>query len=191
MNEPNALRAALDRWQLGALIAGVIGLALCVIGAVFDHAQFFQSYLFAYLFWLGIALGSAASVMTYQLVKGAWGAVSRRVFEAASATVPLLIVLFIPLLFGLRDLYPWARPEEAAKLGPKHDLYLNVPFFIVRAVIYFAIWLVIAYLLNHWSAAQDQTYDTTPTRRLRTFSAPGLILYVLTISFAAVDWEMS
>jgi hypothetical protein len=190
VNEPNALRAALDRFQFGALIAGAIGLVLCVIGAIFDHAQFFQSYLFAFLFWLGIALGSAASVMTYQLVKGAWGAVSRRVFEAAAATVPLLIVLFIPLLFGLRDLYPWTRPDEAAKLGQK-TLYLNVPFFIVRAAIYFAIWLLIAYLLNRWSSAQDQTYDTAPTRRLRTFSAPGLILYVLTISFAAVDWEMS
>jgi hypothetical protein len=101
--------------------------------------------------------------------------------------------LFIPLLFGLSYLYSWARPAEVAAdaiLQYKHP-YLNVPFFVVRTVIYFAVWLALAYFLNKWSFEQDRTGDPALATRLEALSGPGLILYGITVTFSSVDWAMS
>ncbi|HEV3202826.1 MAG TPA: hypothetical protein VGY77_00515 [Gemmataceae bacterium] len=181
------------RWQGRALALGVAGLVLCGAGAWFRPAPFFRSYLVAFNFWLGIALGSLAIVMLYHLTGGGWGLVIRRLLESATQTLPWLALLFIPLLFGLHEIYSWANPDEfarAAILGNK-SRFLNVPFFEIRAGIYFAVWLALAYLVNKWSRDQDQSGDPRYLRRFRLLSGPGLILYGLTITFASVDWVMS
>ena len=158
-----------------------------------NPTQFFRSYLLAYLFWLGIPLGSLAVLMVHHLVGGAWGAVIRRVLESATRTLPVLVFLFVPLLFGLPELYIWARPEVvmADEILQRKSVYLNVPFFIVRAALYFIVWLVVSFALNTWSVAQDQAGADPSERRMRLLSGPGLVLYVLTATFAAVDWMMS
>lgn len=193
MSQNDLTRSRLDRVQWLALLVGAAGLAACALGASFSPAQFFQSYLFAYLFWLGIALGSLGVTMLYHLVGGAWGFVVRRPQEAAAMTLPLLALLFVPLLFGLRDLYLWARPEVVAgdPLLQHKSPYLNVPFFMVRTAVYFAIWIAIAYLLNRWSLAQDRTDDPALARRMRDVSRFGLVLYFLAVTFAFIDWVMS
>jgi hypothetical protein len=180
------------RAQLGALIAGALGLALCALGWYLEPAQFFQSYLFAYMYWLGIALGSIAVVAVLHLVGGAWGIAIRRPLEAAMCTLPLLALLFVPILFGMSALYPWMRPEAAHDPAIAHKAaYLNFGAFLARAIVYFAIWAALAYLFNRWSLAQDHAAGPGPTRRLRALSPPALILYCLTVTLAAVDWVMS
>ena len=181
------------RIQRGALIAGVVGLVLCVIGALFDLDQFFQSYLWAYLFWLGIAAGCFGIMLLQHLAGGRWGVVIRRFLESGAMTLPLMALLFIPLLFGLQSLYVWARPEavQADEILQHKQPYLNVPFFIIRALLYFAIWSGLALLLNRWSLQQDRTADPNLSRRFRLLSGPGLVIYMLTMTFASFDWAMS
>ena len=169
------------------------GLVACGLGAALDPLAFFPSYLFAFMFWLGVALGSLAILMLYHLVGGEWGFAVRRVFEAAALTLPLLLLLFFPLLFGLEVLYPWARPAAVAAdpLLQHKSAYLNPAFFSIRAAVYFAIWIGMALLLNRWSHEQDRTGDPAPARKMRELSRFGLVLYMLTMTFASIDWVMS
>ena len=195
MNQSEALQPRLNRIQQWSLIVGGTGVLLSLVGAFISREQFFQSYLFGYLFWVSIALGCVAVTMLHHVTGGAWSFTIRRLAESGAMTLLLMAVLFIPILLGINQLYLWARPEIVAEsvLVQHKAPYLNVPFFIVRAVIYFAIWIGLAYLLNKWSLEQDQDNTAAPslTNRLRSLSAPGLILYVLTASFAAFDWMMS
>lgn len=185
------LQRDLRRWRIPAFAIGGVMLAAGIIGAVFSPADFFRSYLFGYLFWFAISLGSMAMVMMQYLTGGAWGVVSRRTFESASRTLPLVAILFIPVLIGIPKLYEWAHSDlvQANDKMQHRASYMNTPFFIVRAIIYFAIWLTFTYLLNRWSKEQDERGGLTS--RLEALSAPGLILYVFTLTFAAVDWAES
>lgn len=181
------------RAQAFLLAAGTAALALGAAGLFYDPAQFFRSYLIGYLFLLGTALGCMGFLMLYHLTSGFWGLILRRLFEAASRTLPLMALLTVPLLLGLPQLYQWTSPEAVASdhyLQVK-QFYLTVPFFVLRQVLYFAIWLALAYFLNKWSAVQDTRGDDAILRRLRSVSGPGILLYGITITFAAVDWLMS
>lgn len=194
MNGTYSAPPEVARWQQRALIVGAVFTLLFAGGAFLDRAQFFHSYLVAYLFWTGIALGSLAILLLQHLTGGAWGLVIRRVLEAATRTIPLMAVLFIPIILGAHQIYPWTHHEEMSKtpaLEQKARLYLNLPFFSARAALYFAIWILTAYLLNKWSLEQDRTADRRFTRRMRMMSGPGLLLFVLTVTFASVDWAMS
>src|SRR5262245_9961026 len=176
---PSTLAPEIRRFQQRTLLFGVVGLLLCLVGAFFSPEQFFRAYLLAYVFWIGLALGCLAVVMIYHLSGGAWGVVIRPLLESATRTLPLMIVLFVPLAFGLQDLYVWARPEVVADdaLLQHKRLYLNVPFFLLRTVLYFVAWGSVAYFLNKWSREQDQhVTDPRPTQRLQLLSGPGLIL---------------
>lgn len=174
--------------QRGALILGILALGLCGIAAVGNPAQFFQSYLFAFLFWAGIPLGCLGILMLHHLTGGGWGIVIRRLLESAARTLPLTVLLFLPLLLGLRWVYRWA---QGASLHPHQEIYFRFGFFLSRAVVYFLIWLVLAYLLTRWSQQQDLGSAHSYVRRLQVLSGPGLILYGLTATFASVDWIMS
>ncbi|MCG3155344.1 MAG: hypothetical protein DKINENOH_01950 [bacterium] len=193
MNHADTLTPILARWQQRALIVGVLALALCGVGAALGTAQFFQSYLLGYLFWLGLTLGSFALLALHHLVGGGWGFSIQRLLEASSRTLPLMIVLFLPLAFGLQELYLWARPEAVSgdAILQHKARYLNVPFFTARTIAYFAIWALLIFFLNRWSKQQDQSGDLMLTRRLRQLSGPSLVIYVLTLTFASVDWVMS
>ena len=176
-----------------ALVAGVAGAAALTAGGVTDHAQFFQSYLLGFLYWLGIGAGSLAILMIYHLTGGAWGAIIRRVLEAATRTLPLLAVLFVPLVFGLHDLYHWTHTDEmmADAVLQRKTAYLNVPFFLARAAAYFVIWSALALLLNRWSRQQDERADPALIDRMRKLSGGGILLWGLATTFASFDWIMS
>lgn len=183
----------LNRVQRGALIAGVVSLGICAAGAVASPAQFFRSYLVAYMFFFGIGMGSMAILMIHHITGGAWGAVIRRLLESGTRTLPLMVVLFLPLLFGMHDLYEWTHVDVVAhNPALQHKaLYLNIPFFLVRAAFYFVVWLLLMRYLNRWSLEQDATLDAAPAERMELLSRGGLVLIGLTMSFAAVDWLMS
>jgi hypothetical protein len=195
MNDGAAIHlAAMSRVQRSALAVGLIASAICIAGAFFTPgAQFFHSYLFAFLYWLGIALGSCAVVMLYHLTGGQWGLITRRVLESGARTLPLMALLVVPLLFGVPYLYEWAHSDAVAHdpLLQHKSVYLNLPFFVGRTLLYFAVWLALAFFLNKWSRQQDATGDPDLARKMRALSAPGLVLYGLTGTFAAVDWVMS
>jgi hypothetical protein len=187
------LLADVNSCQVRALIVGIVAAVVCIVDGFFFPTQFFRSYLFAYVFWIGFPLGGMAIVMINHLTGGNWGLPIRRALEAASRTLPLMVLLFIPILFGMRTLYSWATPAAVRadpELQYKHD-YMNVWFFIVRTIIYFGVWILWAYLLNRWSAQQDETGDRRIAVRLESFSGPGLVLYVFLMFFCSVDWVMS
>jgi hypothetical protein len=183
----------LHRMQSGALVVAGIGILACLIGVFAARQQFFHAYLISYLFFIGLALGSMAILMIQYITGGAWGAVIRRLLESATRTLPLMAVLFLPIALGVGDLYEWARPEHVAHdpILQHKSLYLNVPFFLGRAVFYFAAWIGTAYFLNRWSRQQDAGADPRLTRRLEMLSRGGLLLYAFTMTFASMDWGMS
>jgi hypothetical protein len=176
-----------------ALLVGMIGLVLCVIGWVATPREFFVAYLFAEIFFIGLSLGSLGILMIHHLTGGYWGYGVRRFLEAAVGNLPLLALLFVPIFFGLSELYPWRHPDIVAahELLAKKQSYLNATGFAVRAIIVFAVWIVISQLLLKWSAEQDATVSVEPTRKMRTLSGPGLVIWPVTMTFAAVDWIMS
>ena len=179
------------------IVGGVFGV-LSLVGAFLQPDAFFPAYLIGYMACLGFALGSMVILMLRHLTKGGWGMIIRRILGAAMRTIPLLTVLFVPLLFGIPKLYVWARPLESIHDKKLHDhlvditkSYLNVHGFIYRAILYFAIWNLLSFLLTRWSREQDQPSSRDNTLRFKKLSGPGIILYAFTISFAAIDWIMS
>jgi len=192
---PERIRAQFDRVQVFAfavgLICGILALICAAVTDSWDH--FFQSYLFAFVFWICIPLGCVAILMMHHLTGGGWGYPIRRLLEASSRTFLVMAVLFVPLFFALSKLYPWARPEEvrADPILQYKRPYMNPAFFDVRTVIYFAIWILLGYLLNRWSEEQDRTADPKLAGKLEAMSAPGLILWGLGVTYASIDWVMS
>ena len=193
MTQASTVDSDLAQLQQRALIAGVAGIVLCAVGAAMNPAQFYQSYLVGYLFWIGIPLGGMGILMLHHLVGGGWGFIIRRALESSMWTLPLMAVLSIPIIIGMSDLYLWARPEVVAtdEILRHKAGYLNPGGFIVRLVIYFVIWGAMGYCLSQWSCEQDETGDPALTSRLSFISGPGLPVLALTITFSVVDWAMS
>jgi len=175
------------------LLVGAVGAVLSLAGGFFDTTRFLQSYLMAYMLWLGVTLGCLALGMVHQLSGGAWGVVIRRPIGAASRVLPLMTVLFLPIALGMNRMYPWTDAALVARdeaLQHK-QLYLNTPFFLIRAAIYFLAWNALSYFLNAWSLEQDRTGNPRLARRMQMLSAGGLLAYGFTITFASFDWLMS
>jgi hypothetical protein len=192
-------RPALFAATWPALVVGAVALLACGAAAVFGSVDaILRSYLFAWVFWVGIAVGSLGVLMLHHLVGGAWGEVIRRPAEAAAMTLPLLAVLFIPIAFGLHPLFPWARADEVAQdalLQHRRPLF-NVGAFLIRVAMYFAIWILIAWRLRSLSLREAAPQTTAEDdfeihRRLRSASALGTVLYFITGSLFAVDLIMS
>jgi hypothetical protein len=185
--------AELAELQRRALVVGGAAAIPSLIGAFVDPAAFFHSYLVAFLMCLGVPLGCMSLVFLHHLTGGSWGFVMRRIPEAASRTLPLVALFFVPLVFGLRHLYAWARPEDVAldPLLQHKSAYLNVPFFVGRMLFDFAAWGALAFFLSRWSRQQDEHVDAYRVRRMRGLGAAGLVLYVLTSTFVAFDFLMS
>jgi len=187
-----AAPAAVGRLQTLGLIAGGIGLVLSVLGFVLSRDYFFRGYLVGWVYWTGLSLGCLAIAMVGHLSGGDWAVVIRRVLEAGSRVLPWMLLLFIPIALGMPNLYEWARPEASADPILKlKQAYLNRDFFLVRQIVYFAIWSALAFSLSRLSRRQDNGGDASLLGRMRVISAPGLIIYCLTVTFASVDWLMS
>lgn len=180
-------------------IAGV-AIILAIVGFfAAGSEQFYRSYLQAYMFWIGLTLGSLGLLMMQHLSGGAWGVMIRRNCEAATRLFPLLFVLFLPLLIATvtGKLYIWSQdpsgwtPEQHEIIEQKAHYYLNVKFFIVRVFIYFGIWILFSWLLNKYSREQDETGNRFLTKTMSKISGPGLVVCGLMITFATIDWVMS
>jgi len=201
MSSSDTSRPVIDRAQSRALAIGVVCFVAAIIwGFILSKrpdeggwTHFFQSYLFAFVFVVAIPLGSLGFLMLHHSTGGWWGLPIRRILEASTRTIWVMAILFIPIVLGISRLYPWWRADEFPDDSLNHFKrgYLHPGFFTVRTIIYFAIWIVLAYLLNKWSAEQDRTGDLILKDRMVSLSAPGLVLWGLTVSAAAIDWVMS
>jgi hypothetical protein len=192
----------LNRYQARALVAGGVGIIALIIGALIgpdalDHAL--RAYLAAYVLWVGASLGCMALLMVNHLSAGKWGLIIRRVLEAGAAQFPLLFILFIPILLGMHHLFPWTEPRfshlpwDAQKIIlHKHHLMMNVPFFIVRWVLYFFLWWSFSATLRKWSIERDRNPLARDWQRiLENVSGLGIVMYSLSMTFAVTDWVMS
>lgn len=180
-------------FQRRAFIAGGVLLVLLLVALFINPAQFFRAYLIGWTFWTGLGVGCLALLMLQHLTGGGWGLVIRRVLEAATRTLPFMAVLFIPIILGSHSLYPWTHQEELAEhpVVQFKSPYLNVPFFTVRAIIYFGVWITLAYFLNRWSLQQDRTAENRYAKRMRVLSGPGMVALIFAVTFASIDWYMS
>ena len=179
--------------QTQSIFIGLIGAIATIAGAFLAPDSFYSAYLIGYMFWLGLALGCMAILMLHHLVGGSWSIVIRRILESGIMTLPLMFVLFIPILLNLPKLYRWARADQLAsdpKLADIAHTYLNFNGIFSRYIIYFVIWIGMAYFLNRWSTEQDSIQGQS-TLRFRALSGIGLVIYSLSISFAVIDWVMS
>src|SRR6202023_291611 len=186
---------SVGRLQRSALFVGLVGLVLCIIGWVKSPDAFIHSYLLAFLFVLGLSLGSLGLLMLQHLTGGHWGIVIRRPLESATRSLPLLAVLFIPVIFGMKYLYgAWLDPERvrAEPLSAMQQGYLTAHWFYIRAFLYFVVWIGLMFIFNRWSREQDVNQaDRALRRRFKMLAGPGIILYVFVMTFAAIDWVMS
>jgi hypothetical protein len=178
--------------MIGA-VAAVLGVAACAILGAANPKQFFFSWLVSFLFFLSLALGALFFVLIQFAAQGGWGIVLRRIGETVFTTIPVMAALVVPLLLGLHDLYEWSHPEavEQDPLLQWKAPYLNVPFFLIRVVLYFGIWSFIALLYYRGSRGQDATGDPGVSARLRRLAGPSIIVLAVTQTFASVDWIMS
>jgi hypothetical protein len=184
--------------QQRSLVIGVLGAIATIAAAFLAPDSFYSAYLIGFMFWLGLSLGCMAILMLYHLVGGKWGTVIRRMLESGMMVLPLMAVLFLPIVLNLPKLYFWARPDVLAK-DPKiaeiANSYLHfggLDGIFARYIIYFAIWIGMAYFLNRWSTEQDTPEGgAKATLRFRAMSGLGLVIYSLSISFAVIDWVMS
>ncbi|MBT6121326.1 hypothetical protein HOH45_07680 [bacterium] len=194
MAEVNKLNGFLEkRFPKIALVVGIVGICGAIILGREDSTQFFYSYLVSYLFFLTISLGALFFVIIQHLTRAGWSVGLRRIPEHLMANLPLMAVLFIPILLGLHDLYHWSDTVEVLHdaLLSKKAPFLNVPFFIVRAVLYFGSWIWLSRFFFKNSTDQDKSGDKGLTLSMQKVSAVAILVYALTQTFSAIDWIMS
>ncbi|MCC6962886.1 MAG: hypothetical protein IT585_06505 [candidate division Zixibacteria bacterium] len=175
------------------LAIGVIGIAASIAGYFVDAQQFLASYLTAFTYWVSLGLGGLFFVMLHHLVNAQWSIVLRRIAENVMYALPLMIVFFLPVAFGLGSLYKWT---DTAYVAADHLLslkagFLNTGFFLIRSFAYLVIWAVLAIKLYRLSLQQDQGHQPGLTKTWRKISAPGIIVFAITLTFASWDWLMS
>src|SRR5690349_12186445 len=181
--------AAWMSFERRALVAAALGITVCVAAALFSWPRFMRAYLVAWNFWTAVSLGSLALLMIQYLTGGAWGLLLRRIFEAAAGNLLMMGVLLLVLLPGLPVLYQWALPEAvaASEVLQHKSVYLNPNAFWLRSAIYFAAWILLAWLLVGWSRRQDRGQRTVYlSDRCRAISGPGLVVYGVTITLASI-----
>jgi hypothetical protein len=196
LSEKRHLGALGEKLWRGAALAGAVALLLAIgLAAVTPGGwrRFLFAYLVAFAYVLSLALGALYFVVLHHLTNSGWSVVIRRVAEAIVATLPFLALLSVPLLLGLAQIYPWASSGAAARRqgAGANGAYLNVPFFLVRWFFYFLVWGVLARFFVRRSLAQDESGDVALTLQMRSRSAPAMVIFGLTLTFAAIDMLMS
>ncbi|GMW03197.1 MAG: membrane protein [Candidatus Hydrogenedentota bacterium] len=192
--QTEALHPKLDTLQKRALVVAIVGAVVLGAGAIFSGMdQFYQSYLYGFFFWNGLTLGCLVILMIHHMVGGPWGFMSQRILEAGTRLMPMMLILGLPILLGMNTLYPWTNAaylDEHAIVREKLH-YLNSPFFIGRYFFYYAVWIVLAFALSRLSKRLEETGDQRNVLWMRWTSGPGIVAFVLTMTFAMTDWGMS
>lgn len=189
--------AEITRFRSIALGAGIFAVVLIVMMAAFpaQREQALRSWLLGFTFWGGIGIGCLGVLLLQYVTGGAWAVVIRRTVEAGSRTMWLLVLLFVPIAVGVPFLYEWHHLHETDKIVQWRGWYLTHSGFVIRSAVYFAIFLFMSYMLNKWGAEQDKTDNYTDSASFLgkgvAFSGPGMVVFALVVSFAAIDWTMT
>ncbi len=185
----------LGRLPLFFLAVGVVGIVAWALGFLWDPTQAWFAYLTAYCFGVSIALGGLWALMVTYAATSDWFVVMRRLPEAVASTLPLFLLLFVPLIFGLGRLYPWVPPlhlsESMRAAVEKKQAWLDPTFFVLRGFGCLVVWNLLAFFLLRWSRRQDEEPGLNLRARLIGLGAAGLVIMLFTQSFAAFDWMMS
>ncbi len=193
--------AMIDRMRSRCLVVGVVFAILALIGAILHWEIFLRAWLFSFLFWLGLTTGALVLLMLQYTSGGNWGRIGRRIWESGASNLWLMFLFWLPIAFGVKKLYIWARvPEDAAAKAAfvahygadKLHYYLNTPFFLARGVFYFVAWGVFYYFLKRWSV-REEAGTTTPAQfvPIQNLSGFGIVFYGFSLTFATTDWAMS
>lgn len=199
MANPENYQAPAEIGRLRTLALGIGGIAVIIwaVGAYFNTEQALRSWLLGFIFWGGLCFGSIGVLMLQYLTGGAWGIVIRRIVEAGSRTLPLVVLLFLPIAVGVytHNIYEWTHMDPTEHAIAARGPYLTTWFWILRSFIYFGVWGVMVYLLNKWGADQDKATSVEESRlileRASRFSGPTMVVYALVVTFAVVDWIMT
>lgn len=184
-------------WSLGLGAVGLLATAIFYFaGGPSEHATVLGGYLVAFTYWIGIVVTATIWNAIFHASAAKWMVVLRRVLEGMGAALPVFVLLFVPIALGMSILFPWVNPSRAMNAEQLELLshkapYLNVPGFLIRAVLYFAVWLAVSTRLRQWSLKQDEVGGTEPTRHMRWLGTGSLPFLGLAITFAAFDWLMS
>lgn len=186
--------ADLNRLRTIALGAGGIALIVWAIGTYFNVEQGLRSWLLGFIFWGGICLGSIGVLILQYLTGGAWGVVIRRIVEAGSRTLPIVVLMFVPLAVGIKSLYEWTHLPADDHVMLHRGWFMTPESWILRSAIYFALFGVMVYLLNKWGGEQDKATNYEDAEkflgRATAFCGPTMVFYALVVTFAVVDWVM-
>jgi hypothetical protein len=185
------LRGDMRQWRTRALMIGGFAALLSAVGFFIDHDQFYRSYLWSYIYVVALAVGPLAWLMLQFVTGGAWGLVIRRPCEAAARTLPLVALMFVPILIGINNLYPWAHPAHKDENLIHKAPFLNVPFFLIRAAVYLGGWMLLSWWLNRNSAIEDERGHDVVHGKFGRLAAPGLIFWGFSVTFMSIDWVMS
>jgi hypothetical protein len=185
-----------SRWSAGRntlFFAALISVAACAAGYYLEPERFFRSYLVAFAFTAAIGLGSFFFVMVMYLSGSAASVTVRRIMENIMVTLPVGAILFLPLIFGLKYVYPWTNPNLVAASVSLHkkSAYLTENFFVLRTYGYFLLWSIWIFAIYRQSTKQDSQRSARQMNVIARWSAPGLLLAVLVGTLAAYDWLMS
>ncbi len=192
------------------LMIAALGWLLCIIGFFVNREQFQFSYHTAFIFCATITLGGLFFVMSQRLTTAGWSVVVRRLAEVFVANLPIIALLFIPVVIGIINpphstaahgeghhakiaYFEWLDRDFAAAdqiLRQKID-YLSPKWFLIRAVIYLALWSFLGWMLYRQSVAQDKDGDPKHISTSFKLSAPGFLLFFYTGALASFDWIMS
>ncbi|MGZ8829673.1 MAG: hypothetical protein ACXW2Q_04775 [Thermoanaerobaculia bacterium] len=193
--QPSNQRQAtgIARFQMPSLVLGIAGTIACIIGFAINRGEFFRAYLPSYIFWFEIAAGALGVLCLQYVTGGEWGVLIRRPLGAAARTMILMAALFLPIVAGVRYIYPWADANVVAQdsvLQAKQS-YLNITFWLIRSAVYFVLWILWALRLRALSLRFYEDRAPETELRRRKWAALGLPMIVLTLTFASVDWVMS
>jgi hypothetical protein len=191
--------AEINRWRTLALgIGGILSIVILVVALIFPEQRedALRAWLLGFIFWAGIGIGGLGILILQYLTGGAWGVVIRRIAEAASRTLPIIALLFVPVALGMTYIYEWTHLLHTGDpIVEWKKPYLTVEWWLIRTVLYFVLWGIMAALLNRWSARQDRATNAEEATKMLTdaskFSGPTMVFYVLVVSFAAIDWVMT
>jgi hypothetical protein len=190
---PADLKSDLNGLRTKAFGVGVIGIAATLAGLfLVGPDDFYRSWLWSYLYIIGLTAGPLSWLMLQYATGGAWGVVIRRPAEAAGRTIWLTMLLFVPILLGANNLYPWTHPDyvKAHEVVLHKQSYLNISFWAIRAFVYLVGWAVLSLHYSKWSEREDAGVPGA-RGKLTFFAGPGLIFHALAVTFMSVDWVMS
>lgn len=193
---PQAITGRINRITQLAVVAAVLGIALCLFGIISNRTQFLHSYLFGYVFWISLTVGCFGFTLMHHIVRGSWGRPVIRLFEAGggAASFGLMALLFVPILLGFSSLYPWADPAKvaASPVLTHRAGWMNPSFVGIRTfVFYFGVWGAIALVLRSLSLRQDKTGDASLAQWRTNIASLSAVYFFLSATSAFTDWVMS